>query len=47
MVVAVVGDRIELVDEGCSTATLNLIGGQTAVLDALVATGKPVVVVLR
>ncbi|OLR92983.1 exo-beta-d-1,3/1,6-glucosidase [Actinokineospora bangkokensis] len=45
-VVAVVGDRIELVGEGRSTATLELVGGQNALLDALVATGTPVVVVL-
>lgn len=46
VVVAVVGDRIELVGEGRSTATLELIGGQNALLDAVVATGRPVVVVL-
>jgi beta-glucosidase len=46
VVVAVVGDRIELVGEGRSTATLELIGGQIALLDALAATGKPLVVVL-
>ncbi|MBD8101585.1 exo-beta-d-1,3/1,6-glucosidase [Plantibacter sp. CFBP 8775] len=46
VVVAVVGDRIELVGEGRSTATLELIGGQVALLDALAATGKPLVVVL-
>ncbi|RUQ05192.1 beta-glucosidase [Microbacterium sp. HSID17254] len=46
VVVAVVGDRIELVGEGRSTATLELIGGQNALLDALIDTGKPVVVVL-
>jgi beta-glucosidase len=46
VVVAVVGDRIELVGEGRSTATLELIGGQNALLDAVIATGKPVVVVL-
>ncbi|WP_091229368.1 glycoside hydrolase family 3 N-terminal domain-containing protein [Microbacterium sp. 3J1] len=46
VVVAVVGDRIELVGEGRSTATLELVGGQNAMLDALIATGKPVVVVL-
>lgn len=46
VVVAVVGDRIELVGEGRSTATLELIGGQNALLDALIATGTPVVVVL-
>src|SRR4051794_37891712 len=45
VVVAVVGDRIELVGEGRSTATLELIGGQVALLDAIIATGKPVVVV--
>ncbi|MGW6442005.1 exo-beta-d-1,3/1,6-glucosidase [Lentzea sp. NPDC055074] len=45
-VVAVVGDLIELVGEGRSTATLDLIGGQIALLDALAATGKPLVVVL-
>lgn len=45
-VVAVVGDRIELVGEGRSTATLDLIGGQVALLDALEATGTPMVVVV-
>ena len=46
VVVAVVGDRIELVGEGRSTATLELIGGQNALLDAMIASGKPVIVVL-
>ncbi len=46
VVVAVVGDRIELVGEGRSTATLELIGGQRALLDALAETGTPLVVVL-
>ncbi len=45
-VVAVVGDRIELVGEGRSTATLDLLGGQVALLDALEATGTPMVVVV-
>ncbi len=45
-VVAVVGDRIELVGEGRSTATLELIGGQVALLEALAATGVPMTVVL-
>ncbi|KGM13786.1 exo-beta-d-1,3/1,6-glucosidase [Cellulomonas bogoriensis] len=45
-VVAVVGDRIEVVGEGRSTATLELLGGQVALLDALAETGTPVVVVL-
>ena len=46
LVVAVVGDRIELVGEGRSTATLELIGGQRALLEALAATGTPLVIVL-
>ena len=46
VVVAVVGDRIELVGEACSTATLDLVGGQIALLDALAATGTPMVVIL-
>ncbi|MBO1752147.1 glycoside hydrolase family 3 C-terminal domain-containing protein [Actinotalea sp. BY-33] len=45
-VVAVVGDRIELVGEGRSTATLELLGGQVALLEALAATGTPMIVVL-
>ncbi|MGC4927008.1 glycoside hydrolase family 3 N-terminal domain-containing protein [Streptomyces sp. DT117] len=45
-VVAVVGDRIELIGEGKSTATLELVGDQVALLDALAATGKPLVVVV-
>lgn len=46
VVVAVVGDRIELVGEGRSTATLELFGGQRALLEALAATGTPLVIVL-
>ena len=45
-VVAVVGDARGLYGEGRSTATLELIGGQIALLDALIATGRPVIVVL-
>lgn len=45
-VVAVLGDRIELVGEGKSTATLELLGGQVALLDALIATGVPVILVV-
>ncbi|WNF28710.1 glycoside hydrolase family 3 N-terminal domain-containing protein [Streptomyces sp. C11-1] len=45
-VVAVVGDRIELIGEGRSTATLELVGDQVALLDALAATGRPLVVVV-
>lgn len=45
-VVAVVGDTIALTGETRSTATLELQGAQIALLDALVATGTPVIVVL-
>ncbi|MFC7788199.1 glycoside hydrolase family 3 N-terminal domain-containing protein [Microbacterium sp. GCM10027623] len=45
-VVAVVGDARGLYGEGRSTATLELIGGQVTLLDALVETGTPVIVVL-
>ncbi|WP_347976220.1 glycoside hydrolase family 3 N-terminal domain-containing protein [Microbacterium sp. ProA8] len=44
--VVVVGDVIELVGEGRSTATLDLIGGQIALLDALAVAGTPFVIVL-
>ena len=47
LIVAVVGDVIQAIGEGCSTATLELLGGQNALIDALsnVAreTGKPFV----
>ncbi len=46
VVVPVVGDRIELVGDRRSTATLELVGGQRALLEALAATGTPLVVVL-
>ncbi len=46
LVVAVVGDCIPLVGEARSTATLELVGGQIALLDALAATGTPMAVVL-
>ena len=46
VVVAVVGDHLNYVGETLSTATLELQGGQVALLDALAATGKPLVVVL-
>ena len=46
VVVAVVGDNLYLAGEGRSTATLELLGGQNALLDAVIATGKPVVIVL-
>ncbi len=44
--VVVLGDRIELVGEGRSTATLELVGAQVALLDAIAATGKPFVLVV-
>jgi len=46
LVVAVVGDTIGLIGESRSTATLDLVGGQIALLDALAGTGKPLVVVV-
>jgi len=46
VVVAVVGDCIDLVGETKSTATLELLGGQVALLDALAKTGTPYVVIL-
>ncbi len=46
VVVAVVGDHLEFIGETKSTATLELQGGQIALLDALEKTGKPMVVVL-
>jgi beta-glucosidase len=44
--VVVVGDTIALTGEGRSTATLDLQGGQVALLDAVAATGTPMIVVL-
>lgn len=46
VVVAVVGDHLKFIGEGLSTATLELQGGQIALLDALEKTGKPVIIVL-
>ena len=50
LIVAVVGDAIQLIGETCSTGTLELLGGQNALLEALAGvasqTGKPLVVVL-
>lgn len=45
-VVVALGDCLALAGEGKSTATLELQGGQLALLEALLATAKPVVVVL-
>ena len=44
--VVVVGDTIALTGESRSTATLELQGGQIALLDALAETGTPVVLVM-
>jgi len=46
VVVAVVGDHLRFIGETHSTATLELQGGQIALLDALEKTGKPLIVVL-
>jgi beta-glucosidase len=46
VVVAVVGDHLNFTGETQSTATLELQGGQIALLEALEKTGKPLVVVL-
>lgn len=46
VVVAVVGDHLKFIGEAQSTATLELQGGQVALLDALEKTGKPMIVVL-
>ncbi|HLJ49045.1 MAG TPA: glycoside hydrolase family 3 N-terminal domain-containing protein [Bryobacteraceae bacterium] len=46
VIVAVVGDHLRFVGETLSTATLEMQGGQIALLDALEKTGKPMVVVL-
>ncbi len=46
VVVAVVGDTIALTGETRSTATLELQGGQVAMLDAVRGTGTPLIVVL-
>jgi beta-glucosidase len=46
VVIAVVGDHLKFIGETNSTATLELQGGQIALLDALEKTGKPLVVVL-
>ncbi len=46
VVIAVVGDNINFIGEGRSTATLELVGQQIALLDALAAVATPLVVVL-
>lgn len=44
--IVVLGDEITFIGEGRSTATLELPGGQKALLDAVAATGKPFVLAL-
>jgi len=46
VIVSVVGDHLRFIGETQSTATLELQGGQVALLDALEKTGKPMIVVL-
>jgi beta-glucosidase len=46
VVVCVVGDCLDYVGEGRSTATLELQGGQVRLLDELAKLGKPLIVVL-
>jgi beta-glucosidase len=44
--VVVVGDTVNLTGESRSTATLELQGGQVALLDTIAATGTPMIVIL-
>lgn len=46
VIVAVVGDHLNFIGECRSTATLELQGGQIALLDALAETGKPLILAL-
>ncbi len=46
VIVAVVGDHLNFIGEGLSTATLELQGGQLALLKALEQTGNPIIIVL-
>lgn len=46
VIVVVVGDHLDYIGETRSTATLELQGGQVALLDALEKTGKPMIVAL-
>jgi beta-glucosidase len=46
VIVLAVGDALPFIGETLSTATLELQGGQAALLDALVALGKPLVLAL-
>jgi beta-glucosidase len=44
--VVVLGDRVECAGENNSSATLELLGGQVALLDAVAESGKPFVLIL-
>ncbi len=46
VVVLVLGDMKRFFGEYCSTATLELMGGQKALIEAVAETGKPMIVVL-
>ena len=46
VIVLAVGDALPFIGETLSTATLELPGGQRALLDAIIALGKPVVIAL-
>ena len=46
VVVIALGDELPFIGEGHSTATLELLGAQSALLEAVVALGKPVVLAL-
>ncbi len=46
VIVVALGDELPFIGEGHSTATLELLGGQRALLDAVVELGKPVVLAL-
>jgi len=46
VIIAVVGDHLDFIGEEKSTATLEMQGGQLALLDALEKTGRPMIVVL-
>ncbi|MFC5067538.1 beta-glucosidase BglX [Flaviflagellibacter deserti] len=47
LVVTVLGEKMEHSGEGASRATLDFLGRQYALLDALIATGRPVVLVIN
>jgi beta-glucosidase len=46
LAVVALGDHLDYIGEGRSTATLELLGGQRELLDAVAATGKPFIIAL-